>query len=109
MTMAKIPGRAMHDKRLGGVDYRILLALDNVSHISLVVRGIRETLAANICCHAKTVSRSLKRLEEWGYLSACEGEYTVIFEQWNVEKVEKPSGFLESERLLARIHPSEGQ
>ncbi|WP_163265615.1 helix-turn-helix domain-containing protein [Chelativorans alearense] len=70
---APLPARAMGDKRLSGEDFRVLMAVS--AHDRLGANGIgcfasHTRLAALVGCHEKSLSRSLARLVECGYVEA---------------------------------------
>lgn len=68
---AALPARAMGDKRLAAEDYRVLMAI--AAHDRLGANGVgcyagHPRLASLAGCHEKSLSRTLAKLKECGYL-----------------------------------------
>ncbi len=75
-TFAPIPARAIGDGALSGLDLRLLGAIalhDRMSETGRSRQGCwasHKRLAAMLGCDKSAVSRSLKRLVEWGYVQS---------------------------------------
>jgi DNA-binding MarR family transcriptional regulator len=69
-----VPTRAMRDERLSAVDHRTLGCVsihDGMSQVKGKGAGCyasNQTLAAKVGCDYTTLSKSLSRLQEWGYI-----------------------------------------
>lgn len=71
-TYAPVPARAMSDPRLSALDFRVLAAI--AAHDRFGANGVgcyasHPRLAGLVGCHLKSLSRSLRQLAEYGYIS----------------------------------------